>query len=93
MFGTLWSTGIVVALFIFIAVNIRFSVNNPYVRELIWQGWVPLLLSLAISSGTGIVLESSVNEFRAFGLLAPVVTGRTATLIMTFGGYLKCFHP
>lgn len=47
--GTLWSTFIFLALVVFIAANVYFTLRNAYVQELIWGGWVPLLLALAVS--------------------------------------------
>ena len=47
--GTLWSTFIFLGLLGFIAANIYFTLRNAYVQELIWGGWVPLLLALAVS--------------------------------------------
>lgn len=47
--GTLWSTFIFIGLIGFIATNIYFTLRNAYVQELIWAGWVPLLLALVVS--------------------------------------------
>lgn len=47
--GTLWSTFIFLALLVYIAANAYFTLRNAYVQELIWGGWVPLMLALAVS--------------------------------------------
>lgn len=49
--------------------------RNAYVRELLSSGWIPLLIAMFISSGAGLVLDSFVQRFEGYALLAPVVTG------------------
>jgi len=44
-----WSTVVLAVLLGFIAINIFFTVRNAYVQELIWAGWGPLLVALAVS--------------------------------------------
>jgi len=82
--GTLWSTFILIGLLGFVAANVWFTLRNAYVQELIWAGWIPLLLALAVSSGTGLVLQAYVNEFRGFGLIAQVVTGVAGNVAAIF---------
>jgi solute carrier family 41 len=43
-------------------------------RPLIRDGWTPLLVAMAIESGTGIVLDWYVGRYRGFGMLAVVMT-------------------
>ena len=86
------STITFVVLLLFIALMFFFTIRNAYVQELVWAGWVPLLIALVMSrwgglpyhwrwlttslhSGTGLVLQAYVNQFRGFGLIAPVVSG------------------
>ncbi|KAH8824420.1 solute carrier family 41 member 1 [Flagelloscypha sp. PMI_526] len=49
--------------------------RNPYVKDLIFQGWSPLLGAMAISSATGIVLDLFVTRYDGFALLAVVISG------------------
>lgn len=46
---SLWSTVVVVVLLAFVIMNIIFTLRNAYVQELIWGGWIPLLLALTVS--------------------------------------------
>ncbi|KIJ32441.1 hypothetical protein M422DRAFT_783433 [Sphaerobolus stellatus SS14] len=48
---------------------------NEHVSSLIYMGWVPLLGAMAISSGTGMVLDRFVNQYEGFGLLSIVIGG------------------
>ncbi|EMD34326.1 hypothetical protein CERSUDRAFT_55373 [Gelatoporia subvermispora B] len=49
--------------------------RNPHVSHLLSEGWAPLLLAMAISSGTGLVLDTFVSKYSGYALLAIVVTG------------------
>lgn len=46
------------------------TLRNVLVRRLIFMGWTPLLSAMVISSGTGVVLNSVVDRYKDFGLLA-----------------------
>ena len=49
--------------------------RNNYVRGLITQGWTPLFGAMAISSGTGIILDLFVSRYSGFALLAVIISG------------------
>ena len=52
--------------------------RNQHVRHLLTEGWSPLFLAMAISTGTGIVLDSFVERYTGFALLAVVIAGAFA---------------
>lgn len=54
------------------------SLRNTISRPLLKDGlsWVPLLCAMAISSGTGLVLDEFVTKWKDFGSLAIVVSGQ-----------------
>ncbi|GAA5919343.1 hypothetical protein JCM1841_004351 [Sporobolomyces salmonicolor] len=72
--GTIISTFVFIGLLAAIAVNIVITFRNAYVQELLSVGWGPLFIAMAISSGSGVILESYVNAYRGFALLSPVLT-------------------
>ncbi|GAA5863909.1 hypothetical protein JCM1840_005818 [Sporobolomyces johnsonii] len=72
--GTIISTLVFIVLLAAIAVNIVITFRNAYVQELLSVGWGPLFIAMAISSGSGVILESYVNAYRGFALLSPVLT-------------------
>lgn len=43
------STIIFAILIIFVALMVLVTIRNAYVQELIWAGWIPLLLALGVS--------------------------------------------
>ncbi|KAJ7591238.1 Mg transporter [Mycena floridula] len=49
--------------------------RNSHVRDLIYQGWLPLFGAMVISSATGIVLDLFVSRYEGFALLAVVISG------------------
>lgn len=49
--------------------------RNKHVKDLLGQGWTPLIGAMAISSGTGIVLDLFVSRYVGFALLAVVISG------------------
>ena len=69
--ATLILAGLVVACVCCLIVTYR----NAYVRELLTSGWVPLLVAMFVSSGAGLVLDTYVQTFEGFALLAPVMAG------------------
>lgn len=49
--------------------------RNRYVSHLLLEGWLPLFAAMAISCGTGIVLDLFVSRYEGFALLATVISG------------------
>ena len=49
--------------------------RNPHVKDLLMQGWSPLLGAMVISSGTGIILDMFVSRYEGFALLAVAISG------------------
>ncbi|KAF8162747.1 Mg transporter [Crassisporium funariophilum] len=52
-----------------------FTLKNKHVRPLLKEGWSPLFGAMAISSGTGIVLDMFVSRYEGFAILAIVISG------------------
>ncbi|KAF4614609.1 hypothetical protein D9613_003392 [Agrocybe pediades] len=52
-----------------------YTLKNPHVRPLLKEGWSPLFGAMAISSGTGIVLDMFVSRYEGFAVLAVVISG------------------
>ncbi|GAA5834746.1 hypothetical protein JCM3766R1_003225 [Sporobolomyces carnicolor] len=97
--GTIISTLVFLCLVVAIVVNLYITFRNAYVQELLSVGWAPLFIAMAISSGTGVVLETYVNAYTGFSLLAPIFTAlsaapasifvaRTTTILHSSSSYL-----
>ncbi|BGP38066.1 hypothetical protein JCM10449v2_001993 [Rhodotorula kratochvilovae] len=72
--GTIISTLVFIALLGVIAANVVITFRNAYVQELLTIGWGPLFAAMAISSGSGVVLKTYVNDYPGFALVSPVLT-------------------
>ncbi len=73
--GTLLATIILLALIAFCLVCGAVAWRNFYVRRLLSSGWTPLFVAMLISSGAGMVLDTFVQRYDGFALLAPVLCG------------------
>ncbi|GLB35589.1 putative divalent cation transporter [Lyophyllum shimeji] len=60
---------------VFATACLIYTIRNKHVRPLLGQGWTPLFGAMAISSGTGIVLDRFVSRYEGFALLAVVISG------------------
>ncbi|KAG0692383.1 Mg transporter [Suillus ampliporus] len=49
--------------------------RNNNVKDLIYQGWIPLFGAMVISCATGIVLDMFASRYQGFPLLAIVISG------------------
>jgi len=52
-----------------------YTLKNKHIRPLLKEGWSPLFAAMAISSGTGIVLDMFVSRYEGFAILAIVISG------------------
>ena len=73
--GTILATIIFGVLIAFCLACFTITWRNFYVKQLLSSGWTPLLVAIVISSGAGMVLDSFVQKYDGFALLAPVITG------------------
>lgn len=72
---TVFPVVLLILLFIGTIFAVMATIRNEYVHSLLYMGWVPLLGAMVISSGTGMVLDSFVNRYEAYGLLSIVIGG------------------
>ncbi|CAN7939924.1 unnamed protein product, partial [Ixodes hexagonus] len=71
-----WLSGAVLALMIALApLWALLAHRNPYTREVLSQGWVPILLAVVISSGGGYILEYASEKFTGLAAYQPVING------------------
>ena len=60
-----------------------YTLNNQRVRPLLKEGWSPLFIAMAISSGTGIVLDMFVSRYEGFAVLAVVISGMSSFVLVS----------
>jgi solute carrier family 41 len=67
--------------------------RNSSVKDLIYQGWVPLFGAMVISCATGIVLDMFASRYKGFPLLAIVISGLPGSVGSIFVSRLStAFH-
>ncbi|CAE7197197.1 unnamed protein product [Rhizoctonia solani] len=64
----------IVGLTILIPFVFQLCRHLTFSRPLVHAGWSPLVVAMAIESGTGLVLDWYVGRYRGFGMLAVVMT-------------------
>ena len=55
--------------------------KNPHSSPVLLHGWTPVLLSMLISSGGGLILHRAVESFTAIAMFAPVMNGAGGNLV------------
>jgi len=55
--------------------------RNPHTVPVLLHGWSPVLLSMLISSGGGLILHKAVERFPAIAMFAPVMNGAGGNLV------------
>ncbi|KAF8767835.1 Solute carrier family 41 member 2 like protein [Argiope bruennichi] len=73
---------IIIGIFVLlIPVWIYLSYKNPFVRQVLYSGWVPVITALLITSAGGYILEFSVSQFKGFAIFQPVINGVAGNLV------------
>lgn len=49
--------------------------DMPLLHAIIWENWSPILLSVFISSLSGLILERYIDQFIGIAVLLPVMNG------------------
>ena len=55
--------------------------KNPVTCPVLLHGWTPILMSMVISSGGGVILHTAVDNFPAIAMFAPVMNGAGGNLV------------
>lgn len=63
--------------------------KNEFVNETLYQGWVPIIVAMLISSGAGIILKSSVEIYPIVAIYQPVINGVGGNLVAIFASRLS----
>nr|XP_042900711.1 solute carrier family 41 member 1 [Parasteatoda tepidariorum] len=64
-----------------IPVWVYFSFKNSFVRQVLYTGWIPVIMALVITSAGGYILEFSVTEFKGLAIFQPVINGVAGNLV------------
>ncbi|VDM57530.1 unnamed protein product [Angiostrongylus costaricensis] len=85
MFGTIFLdthiTGsslnivIIIVLLSMAPIWIRFVLRDEGAKEVLSDGWSPIIFAMLMSSGGGFILENAVREFHGVAIFQPVING------------------
>ncbi|XP_035232712.1 solute carrier family 41 member 1-like isoform X1 [Stegodyphus dumicola] len=73
--------GVVSLFLVFVPVWAYLSYKNPFVKQVLYSGWVPVILAVVITSVGGYILEFSVTQFKGFAIFQPVINGVAGNLV------------
>ncbi|KAE9421448.1 hypothetical protein Angca_002203, partial [Angiostrongylus cantonensis] len=55
---------------------IRFVFRDEGAKEVLFDGWSPIIFAMLMSSGGGFILENAVREFHGVAIFQPVINGK-----------------
>eukprot|EP00416_Gambierdiscus_australes_P041556 CAMPEP_0171100682 /NCGR_PEP_ID=MMETSP0766_2-20121228/53103_1 /TAXON_ID=439317 /ORGANISM="Gambierdiscus australes, Strain CAWD 149" /LENGTH=490 /DNA_ID=CAMNT_0011560553 /DNA_START=43 /DNA_END=1515 /DNA_ORIENTATION=+ len=76
-----WLEAAVILFFaVFALVCAKVALNNPHTHTVLREGWTPVIMSMLISSGGGLILKHAVKRFIELAAFAPVMNGAGGNL-------------
>lgn len=77
-----WVSGILLGAVVLLAPLWAFlAYRNSYTREVLSQGWLPVLFAIVISSGGGYILEIASTRYKGLAAYQPVINGVGGNLV------------
>ncbi|XP_064489183.1 solute carrier family 41 member 1-like [Ornithodoros turicata] len=77
-----WATPCLLgASFVALPLWVYISYRNPFTKEVLFHGWIPILLAIIISSGGGFILEYASARFEGLAAYQPVINGVAGNLV------------
>ncbi|XP_056649191.1 solute carrier family 41 member 1-like isoform X2 [Diorhabda sublineata] len=55
--------------------------KNKYTKDILTQGWVPVITALLISGCGGLILDIGVDKFRGYTIFQPIINGIGGNLV------------
>ncbi|XP_037280896.2 solute carrier family 41 member 1 [Rhipicephalus microplus] len=80
--NVVWLSPLVVSVFLAgIPIWVYLSKRNPYTREVLCTGWVPVICAMGISSVGGCILDAAVTTYHGLAVFQPVINGVGGNLV------------
>ena len=77
-----WLAPLLISCYLLLApVTFYISWRNPNTRDALLHGWTPVILSMLLSSGGGLILEYAVDAFNGIAVFQPVMNGVGGNLV------------
>lgn len=77
-----WASGLLLGAIVLLApLWALLAYRNTYTREVLSQGWLPVLFAIVISSGGGYILEIASSRYEGLAAYQPVINGVGGNLV------------
>lgn len=77
-----WASGLLLCVVVLLAPLWAFlAYRNFYTREVLSQGWLPVLFAIVVSSGGGYILEIASTRYEGLAAYQPVINGVGGNLV------------
>lgn len=77
-----WASGLLLGAVVLLAPLWAFlAYRNAYTREVLSQGWLPVLFAIVVSSGGGYILEIASSRYEGLAAYQPVINGVGGNLV------------
>lgn len=77
-----WASGLLLGAVVLLAPVWAFlAYRNTYTREVLSQGWLPVLFAIVVSSGGGYILEIASTRYKGLAAYQPVINGVGGNLV------------
>ena len=80
---------IVLIYIMLVPVFVYHSYRNDFVKDALNNGWVPIIMAMAISSAGGWIMGFAVNMYADIAVFQPVVNGVGGNLVAIFASRLS----
>ncbi|CAF0713617.1 unnamed protein product [Brachionus calyciflorus] len=80
---------IIISFLVLIPIFIYYAYHNDFVKDALRNGWVPILLAMAISSAGGFIMGFAIDNFDDVAIFQPVVNGVGGNLVAIFASRLS----
>ena len=89
-----WLSPLVIAVFVLLLpVCVYVAFKNSYTREGLYNGWLPTICAMLISSIGGLVLDVAVADNEGFAVYSPLINGIGGNLVALLSSRLcSCMH-
>ncbi len=80
----------IVVIILIVPLTFRHAFNSKHTKEIVHNGWVPIIGALIVSSFGGMILDHAIYKFSQTALFQPVING--ITLIIPLLHYNSIAH-
>ena len=89
-----WLAPLVIVIFVLVLpVWFIAAAKNEYTKKVLYNGWVPVLSAMLISSVGGLILDMGVERFEGIAVYSPVINGIGGNLVALLASRLSsCLH-